>query len=371
MKKVLLGLVIIFTLSVATCFAAPLNTLKPGQTAMGLVYWGASDPNYVTITYDDWNMGGVYLEHKFSDKLTIGFESIGRSDYDIDDPDFVTVNSYLTDIYLQYHINNNHRLLLGNKFFNQDMQDIYGTSYGYYTDSKPYVGVAFTSKLSDSMEGYAALTTADIQVGANLNFSKNFSGNIFYRTCSVENLDLSGIGFGLSLKFNTNHKVIIIKEDTDKKGSPKEKDKDKKDSPKEKDKDKKDSPKEKDKDEKDSPKDKDKDKKDSPKEKDKDEKDSLKEKDKDKKDSPKEKDKDEKDSPKEKDKDKKDSPKEKDKDKKDSPKEEDRDKKDSPKEEDRDKKDSPKEKDRGKKVILEEEDGDKKDSPKEKDGEAA
>jgi hypothetical protein len=71
------------------------------------------------------------------------------------------------------------------------------------------------------MEGYAAMTTADIQVGANLNFSKNFSGNIFYRTCSVENLDLSGIGFGLSLKFNTNHKVIIIKEARDKKGSPK------------------------------------------------------------------------------------------------------------------------------------------------------
>jgi hypothetical protein len=196
-KRVLLGLIIIYILSINTCFAAPFNTLAPGQTAIGLTYWGASDPNYSTITYDDWNMGGGYLEHKLSDRLTIGVESIGRSDSVFSYPYFVNVDTYLTDFYLQYHIKDNQRLILGNKSFDQD---VYGTSYGYYSDSKTYVGIAFTSNLSENVEGYAALTTADTQLGANLNFSEYFSGNIFYRTYSGDVLDLSGLGFGLTLK---------------------------------------------------------------------------------------------------------------------------------------------------------------------------
>jgi hypothetical protein len=206
MKKVLLGLVIIFILSVATCFAAPFNTLKPEQTAAGLVYWGANSE-----TDNDWSMGGIYLEHKVADKLTIGLETIGRTDYFYDYYYYyyssIALGSNITDIYLQYHIDDNCRILLGSKFFSQDIYDTYG-NYGYSTDIKPYVGVAVTAKLSDSVEGYAALTTADTQVGANLNFTKNLSGNIFYRNCSTENLDLSGAGFGLTWKFDNNRKVI-------------------------------------------------------------------------------------------------------------------------------------------------------------------
>jgi hypothetical protein len=345
MKKVLLALVIIFTLSAVTCFAAPFNTLEPGQSDAGLVYWGAN-----SVSDDDWSMGGIYLEHKVSDKLTIGLETIGRTDYAIDSYYyyFVALDSSLTDIYLQYHIGDNCRILLGNKLFSQDLYDTYG-SYGYYTDSKPYVGVAVTSKLSDSVEGYAALTTADTQVGANLNFTNNLSGNIFYRTCSIENLDLSGIGFGLTWRFNTNH---TIEKDRYKKGSPKEKGWEKTSSAKGKDWDQKGSPKEEDRNKKGNPKEEDRDKKGSPKEEDRD-----------KKGSPEEKDRDKKGSLKEEDRDKKGSPKEEDRDKKGSPKEENSDKKGSPKEEDRDKKDSPKEKGRDKKGGQIEEEWDEKGSP--------
>jgi hypothetical protein len=39
--------------------------------------------------------------------------------------------------------------------------------------------------LSDKVEGYAALTTGYLQIGANVNISKSFTGNLFYRTVNL------------------------------------------------------------------------------------------------------------------------------------------------------------------------------------------
>jgi hypothetical protein len=203
MRKVLLSLVIILTLSVATCFAAPFNTLEPGQTAIGLTYWGSADDQYVTITGEDYTVGGGYLEHRF-EKVVIGFETLGRSDTVTAWPDEANEETTITDLYLHYYLNDKTRLLLGKKSFKNEYSDTYGYS-GEFSDSNVYVGAAFFAPLSDNAEGYFALTTQDIQFGANFNFSKSFTGNLFYRTSSYSDqgidLDLSGLGFGLGLKF--------------------------------------------------------------------------------------------------------------------------------------------------------------------------
>jgi hypothetical protein len=206
-KKVLVGLVGAMLIS-SVGFAAPFNTLEPGQTAVGLTYWGSSeDDGGKTISDSDYTLGGGYLEHRF-DKVTVGYEGLGRSDsysefgywgaYSVDQD---TTNR---DIYLHYHLNDNVRLILGSKTGKIELSDSDGYS-STFSDSKTYVGAAYAAPLSDKVDGYVALTTADVQLGVNANFSKSFTGNLFYRTSSFsdqgESLDLSGIGFGLGLKF--------------------------------------------------------------------------------------------------------------------------------------------------------------------------
>jgi hypothetical protein len=203
MRKVLLSLVIILTLSVATCFAAPFNTLEPGKTAIGLTYWGSADDKYMTITGEDYTVGGFYLEHRFKN-VQVGFETLGRTDTVISGGAQLDEETTVSDLYVHYYLNDKTRLLLGKHSFEDDYTSNFGFSDNY-SDDKVYVGAAYVAPLSDKVEGYVALTTADIQLGVNANFSESFTGNLFYRTSDWEDQGLesklSGVGFGLGLKF--------------------------------------------------------------------------------------------------------------------------------------------------------------------------
>ena len=208
MKKVLLGLVIIFILSAATCFAAPFNKLEPGQTAIGLTYWGGEDDQYTTITGEDYTLGGGYLEHRF-DNMTLGFEILGRSDTGITYVSGLGWYSLeeklrLSDFYLHYHLSDKFRLLLGRHSFEDKLSDNYGNS-AKLSDNKVYVGASYSVPLSDSIDAYAALTTASIQVGANVNLSDSVVANLFYRTFDWDDQGVdstvSGFGLGVAYKF--------------------------------------------------------------------------------------------------------------------------------------------------------------------------
>jgi len=132
MKKIALTMVSILALGAGTAFAAPINNLNQGQTAIGVL--------------DD----SFYAEHKLSDNLTLGFQK--------------------HDIYGQVGINNNLRALVGSKDYN--------------SDSKFYVGAAVNAPLAPSLDGYASLVGAsnfkELQVGANYNLTSNFDVNLNY-----------------------------------------------------------------------------------------------------------------------------------------------------------------------------------------------
>jgi hypothetical protein len=154
MKKTLLASAVMIALSVGTGFAAPVNNLSDGQTAIGV-----QDKS-------------VYVEHKFGDTLTLGVQE--------------------EDVYGQYNLHNNLRILAGSKDYN--------------SDSKFYAGVGVTAPLASNLDGYASLVAGsgfkEMQLGANVNVAPNFDINVNYRSLMPDqgsNSDRTSIG--ASFKF--------------------------------------------------------------------------------------------------------------------------------------------------------------------------
>jgi len=148
MKKIALTMVSLLTLSVGTCFATPINNLSQGQTAIGVMD------------------SSLYLEHKMSDNITLGFQE--------------------DDIYGQVGINKNFRAIVGSRDYN---------------GSKFYVGAAVNTPLAPSMDGYASLIGngdfKEAQVGVNYNLTHNFDVNLNYRSFMPEygsNSDRTSVG---------------------------------------------------------------------------------------------------------------------------------------------------------------------------------
>lgn len=154
MKKTLLASAMMLTLTLSTGFAAPINNLSDGQTAIGVQ-----------------DKSG-YIEHQFSDTLTLGLQE--------------------EDLYGQFKLNNNLRILAGSKDYN--------------SDSQFYAGVGVTAPLATNLDGYASLVASsdfkEMQLGANVNVAPNFDININYRSLMPDhgsNSDRTSIG--ASLKF--------------------------------------------------------------------------------------------------------------------------------------------------------------------------
>jgi hypothetical protein len=135
MKKIAFASALMIALGVGTGFATPINNLGNGQTALGV-----QDQS-------------VYIEHKFSDNFALGLQE--------------------NNIYGQFDLNKNLRVVAGSKDFNND-------------NSKIYAGVGLTAPLASNIDGYTSLVAGngfkEMQVGANVNVAQNFDINLNYRS---------------------------------------------------------------------------------------------------------------------------------------------------------------------------------------------
>ncbi|MBP2653511.1 MAG: hypothetical protein H6Q73_1080 [Firmicutes bacterium] len=143
MKKILLTLAATFIFCVGTGYAAPINYMATGQTAVGIG----------TDTF--------FLKHKFSDGFTLGYQSIDLDHgYDSD------------DIYGDFALSRNVGLIVGARDFDSE------------TDA--YVGVGVHAPLAPKWDGYAfAIGCGDfkeMQVGANFMMTGNLDLNLYYRS---------------------------------------------------------------------------------------------------------------------------------------------------------------------------------------------
>lgn len=163
MKKTLLALAALMAINAGTGFAAPINDLSKGQTAVGVLLRSSDSDT-------------LYLEHKVSDNFTLGLQDGGHMD----------------DIYGQVNVSNNLRAIVGNRDFG--------------SNSKLYLGLGVNAPLSPEWNGYASLISGsqfnEVQVGANYKIASNVDFNLNYRSFMPdEGSNINGLGFGASLKF--------------------------------------------------------------------------------------------------------------------------------------------------------------------------
>jgi len=164
LKKIVLSLVAALVLSVGTGFAAPINDLATGQTAVGL----GSDT--------------FYLEHKLTDNFTLGFQNVDRGDN----------GTSLDDIYGQFRLSDNLRAIIGSR--NLD------------SGSKFYGGLAVNGPMAPEWDGYASFIAGnqfkELQVGANFHLAHNLDLNLNYHSFMPDaGRDTNGAGVGVTLKF--------------------------------------------------------------------------------------------------------------------------------------------------------------------------
>lgn len=162
MKKTLFTLAAFLTLNASIGFAAPINDLSQGQTALGIG----------TDTF--------YIEHKLSNDFTLGYQNV----------DYNHVGT-MNDIYGQFSLNDNLRGIVGSRSFS--------------SDTKPYIGLAVNSGLSPDTDGYASIIAGDhfkeLQLGANIKLSYKTDLNLNYHSFMPDGGNSkTGVGVGATIK---------------------------------------------------------------------------------------------------------------------------------------------------------------------------
>lgn len=177
MKKKILTIVAGLTLASNIGLAAPLNSLATGETAIGY--------NYYNLSHSTDN-SSYYLENAVSDKFTLGVERNNNSDA-------LGTKWNTTDIYAQYKLDPNIRLIVGNRDYD-------------YSSSKMYVGVGVNTNLAPRLDGYASVITSSYttewQAGVNYAVSDKVSLNAAYKNNKDNGYaTYDGLGVGLNYKF--------------------------------------------------------------------------------------------------------------------------------------------------------------------------
>jgi hypothetical protein len=154
MKKIIVTVAAFIAFGIGTGFAAPMNNLENGQTAVGYLH------------------DSLYIEHKLNDNLTLGLQK--------------------HDIYGQYAISNNVRAIIGSRDYN--------------SDASIYAGAAYSHSLSPNVNGYASLIGSsdftEAQVGANVNVAPNVDINADYTAFMPDHgSDRNRFGLGATFKF--------------------------------------------------------------------------------------------------------------------------------------------------------------------------
>ncbi|HMM19710.1 MAG TPA: hypothetical protein PKA10_03150 [Selenomonadales bacterium] len=162
MRKIVLTLITLLALNIGVGFAAPINDLSQGQTAIGAG----------TDTF--------YLEHKLTDSFTLGFQNVDR-------------HSDMNDIYGQFRLTSNLRGIVGTR----DLD---------YGGSDAYLGLAVNAPIAPGWDGYASMVAGsdfkELQVGANIGLVGNVDLNLnYYSFMPDRGSDKDGIGIGATLKF--------------------------------------------------------------------------------------------------------------------------------------------------------------------------
>ncbi|WP_110955561.1 hypothetical protein [Anaerosinus massiliensis] len=163
MKKSIVTLAAILTLTTGAASAAPIHNLAGGETAIGV---GTNES---------------YIEHQVSDDFALGYQRADRDEYGDHD-----------DIYGQFRLNNNLRAIVGHRDLNYD------TNF--------YAGLAASVPLTPNMDGYASFVTGsdfkETQIGTNVSLISNVELNINYHSFSPDRgHNEDGFGVGATVRF--------------------------------------------------------------------------------------------------------------------------------------------------------------------------
>ncbi|HWR44115.1 hypothetical protein [Sporomusa sp.] len=163
MKKTIIALSALLLVNSISAFAAPLNDLTTGQTAIGV------------------DSDTFYLEHKLTNNFTLGYQDVDRGRYGSSD-----------DIYGQFQMTNELRGIVGSRDFG--------------SDSKMYLGLGLNGPLSPNAAGYASFIGSsnfkELQVGANFNLTRNVDLNVNYHSFMPDaGSNENGVGVGATFKF--------------------------------------------------------------------------------------------------------------------------------------------------------------------------
>lgn len=176
MKKKILTIMVGTMLAASIGSAAPLTNVSDGQTNLGYNHYNL-DQNGASVKGDSF-----YLEHGFSDKVIAGVEKNGYA-YPVGD-------AHTTDLYVHYKLDPNFRLIVGDRNYSGD-------------SDKMFVGLGANVNLAAKLDGYAAVTTNDVetewQIGANYKLDNQSSLHLGYKSSKHDNSSTrDGIGFGIN-----------------------------------------------------------------------------------------------------------------------------------------------------------------------------
>ncbi|MDU2063941.1 MAG: hypothetical protein E6713_03790 [Sporomusaceae bacterium] len=181
MKKTIMAIVTGTLLTAVPVFAAPLSDVQEGQTVLGYNHYNL-DQNGNSVKDDSF-----YLEAGVAPKVIVGVERNG----------YAFPNNYdakTTDVYAQYKVNDNVRLIAGNRDFSNGGGD------------KFFYGVGLSANLAQNVDGYVSATTnsryTEWQTGVNYNMDNQTTLNVGYKSYKEDGSSrLDGVGFGISHKF--------------------------------------------------------------------------------------------------------------------------------------------------------------------------
>lgn len=179
MKKKIVALMAGTMLATSIGYAAPITDLAQGETNIGYNHYNL-DQNGRSVDDDS-----IYIENAISNKFIAGIERNGyASPYG---------GSHTTDIYAHYKLDNNVRLIVGDRNYSGD-------------SDKFFYGVGVNGNLAPRLEGYASVTTNDVatgwQTGLNYKMDGDTSLNLGYKSDKHDNSSTrDGVGLGVSHKF--------------------------------------------------------------------------------------------------------------------------------------------------------------------------
>jgi hypothetical protein len=166
MKKMILALACISVLGASTAMAAPVNKLANNETAVGV---GTKE---------------IYIEHKFTPKLTVGYQKADRDEYNKHD-----------DVYGQYDVIGSELKILAG--YRSNLPGDNNNFYGGLAASTPTVmgWNAYASYVKGADFG-------ETQLGINKNIVANVDLNVNYHNFSPDNgHHENGVGAGVTVKF--------------------------------------------------------------------------------------------------------------------------------------------------------------------------